>query len=55
MDKIVIVDEECKLARRVREAEEQPQWYAMSAPYSRELKAQAALGEMAVQIGRAHV
>ena len=49
MDKIVIVDEERKLARRVREAEEQPQWYAMSAPYSRELKAQAALGEMAVQ------
>lgn len=49
MDKIVIVDEERRLARRVGEPEEQPQWYAMSAPYCRELKAQAALGEMAVQ------
>ena len=49
MDKIVIVDEERKLARRLKEPEEQPQWYAMSATYCRELKAQAALGEASLQ------
>ena len=49
MDKIVIVDEEKKLARRVKPAEEKPAWYAMSAPYSRELKAKAALDELHIE------
>ena len=49
MDKIVIVDEERRLAKRISEPEEQPQWYAMSATYCRELKAQAALGEASLQ------
>lgn len=49
MDNIVIVDEEKKLARRVKPAEEKPAWYAMSAPYSRELKAKAALDELHIE------
>ena len=49
MDNIVIVDEEKKLARRVKPAEEEPAWYAMSAPYSRELKAKAALDELHIE------
>ena len=49
MDNIVIVDEEKKLARRVKPAEEKPAWYAMSAPYSRELKAKATLDELHIE------
>lgn len=49
MDKIEIVDFERRLARRVREAPEQPAWYVMSAPYCRELKAREALGELGIE------
>ena len=49
MDRIEIVDYEKRLARRVPKPEEQPAWYAMSAPYSRELKARAALEEMHIE------
>ena len=49
MDKIVIVDEERRLARRIQPEEEQPAWYAMSAPYCRELKAREALSGFNVE------
>ena len=41
--KIEIIDEEKKLARRVQPAPEEPVWFAMSAPYRREKKAQELL------------
>ena len=49
MDRIEIIDEEKKIARRVPPEPEAPQWFAMSAPYSRELKAAEALAEMRIE------
>ena len=48
MDTIEIVDYEKKLARRVRPEPEAPAWYAMSAPYCRELKARDALMDIGI-------
>lgn len=49
MDRIEIVDEERKIARRVPPVPEAPQWFAMSAPYSGELKAAEALRAMGIE------
>ena len=49
MDRIEIVDEERKIARRVPPEPEVPQWFAMSAPYSRELKVSEALTAMRIE------
>lgn len=48
-DKIEIVDPEKKIARRILPPPDVPKWFAMSAPYRRELKAQAALGEKGIE------
>lgn len=49
MDRIEIVDEERKIARRVPAEPELPVWFAMSAPYSRETKASEALAGMGIE------
>lgn len=48
-DKIEIVDLEKKIARRILPPPDEPRWFAMSAPYRRELKAQAALDEKGIE------
>ena len=48
-DKYIIVNEEKKLVRRRAVMPEERQWFAMSAPYSRELKAGAALDELHIE------
>lgn len=47
--KIEIIDEERKLARRVQPAPEEPVWFAMSAPYRREKKAQELLDSKGIE------
>ena len=49
MDKIEIIDIDKKLARRIPEPPDEPVWFAMSAPYSRELKAKAELDARGVE------
>lgn len=49
MDKIEIIDSERRLARRILPPPDEPRWFAMSAPYSRELKAQAELEARGVE------